>query len=120
MELQRFRDLAIADGLVAEESKSEAGREKAVGIRTDLPDRQEVATVVTRLVANMIEVGLHSALLLNPLADGVSMVGEEGGVVDLTGEHLSKRWRTLALRLRRPLGVFRFAFPVAVLVFSLI
>lgn len=119
MELQRFRDLAIADGLVAEESKSEAGREKAVGVKTDLPDRQEVAMVVTRLVANMIEEGLHSALLLNPLADPVSKLGEGGGVVDQTAEHLSKRWRALAHRLRKPLGIFRIAFPVAVLVFSL-
>lgn len=119
LELQRFRDLAVARGLTDQPSRSRAGREGPIGVQTGLTDGQDVAKLMTRLIANLVEEGLHSALLLNPLADPVSELGEEGGVVDQTAEHLSKRWRTLAHRLRKPLGIFRIAFPVAVLVFSL-
>jgi hypothetical protein len=124
VELDRFRDLAITRGGVSHHSKNHEGRDESVGVesvgvQTELPDRQDVARLMTRLVANLIEEGLNSALLLNPVAVPVSELGEEDGVLDQTAEHLSKRWRTLAHRLRKPLGIFRIAFPVVALLFAL-
>lgn len=118
-ELERFRDLAMDREVVAHRSKKYKESDEPVGMTTDLPDQQEVAKLMTRLVANLIEEGLNSALLLNPLAEPVAKLGEEGGVLDQSAEHLAKRWRTLAHRLRKPLDIFRIAFPVATLLFAL-
>lgn len=118
-ELERFRGLAVVRAPAARHPANNTGRGEPAGARTALPDRHDVAKLMTGVVANLIEEGLNSALLLNPLADPVSKLGEEGGVLDQTAEHLGKRWRILAHRLRKPLGIFRIAFPVAVLLVSL-
>jgi hypothetical protein len=118
-EMDRFLDLAAAHGLAARHPSSGEARVEIVGDKTDLPNRQEITRLMTRLVAKLVEEGLSSALLVSPLAVPVSEVGEEGGALDQAAEHLSKRWRGLTHRLRQPLDVLRIALPATALLLAL-
>ncbi|MCD4749342.1 MAG: hypothetical protein K8R59_08205, partial [Thermoanaerobaculales bacterium] len=118
-ELGRFLDLAFAHGLIARHPLSGEARVEAVVARSDLPSREEVAAVLARLVANVLEEAVSSGLFFARLTVPVSEIGEEGGVLDQTAEHLSLRWRGLTHRLRGPLDLLRIGLPIVALVLAL-
>jgi hypothetical protein len=117
-EIVRFRELAAEHGLGALRSGDRRETNEPAATPADLPSGNEVARLVSRVVANLIQDGLHAALLLNPVGISVSEMGERQGALEQSAELVNKRWRNLANRIQKPLDIFRIAFPVAVLLFA--
>jgi hypothetical protein len=120
-EVARFRSLAVEYGLVGRgpRGRTEVEVEIAAPLEAAPADREEIVKVVSRLVANIIEEGLQSALLISPMAAVAPEIGGRGGALDQTAELAGSRWRSLAHRLEKPLDVFRIAFPLVALVLAL-